>query len=99
MTEEIIKIGIDQIVEIEDFNLVDKVEADQGMNRIIGMIIAEEILGVKWECKKILKDRIEEDIEEIIGMWIITEKEVGVGLEKDHFQGIFPIEEWQKHKQ
>ena len=31
-------------------------------------------------------DRIEDDIEEIIGMKIITEKEVGVGLEKDHFQ-------------
>ena len=32
---------------------------------------------------KILGDRIEEDIEEIIGMKIITEKEVEVGLEKD----------------
>ena len=44
MTEEIIKIGMDQIVEIEEFNLVDKVEVDQGMNRIIGMIIGEEVL-------------------------------------------------------
>ena len=29
---------------------------------------------------------IEEDTEEIIGMKITTEKEVGVGLEKDHIQ-------------
>ena len=36
MTQEIIKNNIDQIVEIEEFILVDKVEADQGMNRIIG---------------------------------------------------------------
>ena len=42
MTEEIIKIDIDQIVEIGEFNLVDKVEVDQGMNKIIG----EEILEV-----------------------------------------------------
>ena len=39
---------------------------------------------------------MEEDIEEIIGMRIITEKEVGVGLEKDHFQGILIIEEMTK---
>ena len=36
MTEEIIKIGIDRIVEIGEFNIVDKVEVDQGMNKIIG---------------------------------------------------------------
>ena len=41
----------------------------------------------------ILEDRIEEDIGEIIGMKIITEKEVGVGLEKDNFQGTLIIEE------
>ena len=42
MIKEIIKIGIDQIVETGEFNLVDKVEVDQGMNKIIG----EEILEV-----------------------------------------------------
>ena len=48
------------------------------------MIIGEETLEVTWECIKILEDRIiEEDIEEIIGMKIITEKELGVGLGKD----------------
>ena len=31
---------------------------------------------------------IEENIEEIIGIKIITEKEVGAGLEKDHIQTI-----------
>ena len=40
MTGEIIKIGIDQIAEIGEFNLMDKVEIDQGMKKIIG----EEIL-------------------------------------------------------
>ena len=35
---EIIKIGIDQIAETIEFNLVDKVKVDQGVNRIIGMI-------------------------------------------------------------
>ena len=42
---------------------------------------------------KILEDKVvEENIEEIIGMNIIVEKDVGVGLEKDHFQGILLIE-------
>ena len=59
------------------------------MNKITAMIIGEEILDVTWKCIKILEDRIvEEDIEENIKMKIITEKEVGVGLEEDHFQGI-----------
>ena len=92
MTEEIIKICTDQIAETGEFNLVDKVEVEPGMNRII----AEEILELMWECIKILGDRIEEDIEEIIGMKIITEKEVGVGLEKDHFEGTLIIEEMTK---
>ena len=42
MIEEIIKIGTDQITEIGEFNIVDKVEVDQHMNKIIG----EEILEV-----------------------------------------------------
>ena len=42
MKENITKIGTDQIAEIEEFNLVDKVKVDQGMNKIIG----EEILEV-----------------------------------------------------
>ena len=40
MTEEIIKTDTDQIAEIGEFSLVDKVEVVQGMNKIIG----EEIL-------------------------------------------------------
>ena len=93
MIEEIIKIGTNQIAEIGEFNLVDKVEVGQGMNKIIGMIIGEEILEALWEHIKILKDRIKEHIKEIIGMKIIAEKEVWVGLEKDHFQGILVIGE------
>ena len=42
MTEEIINIVTDQILDIRELNLVDKVEVDQGMNKIIG----EEILEV-----------------------------------------------------
>ena len=45
MIEEIIKIDIEQRVDIEKFSLVDKVEVDQGMSKIIGMIIGEELLG------------------------------------------------------
>ena len=41
MIEEIIKIGIDQIAETGQFNLVDKAEVDQGMNKIIGEEIFE----------------------------------------------------------
>ena len=95
LTEEIIQIGIDQIVDTGkgEFNLVDKVEVDQSMTRNIGMIIGEEILEVTWECIKILGDGIEEDIEKIIGMKIKKEKEVGIGPEKDHFQGTLIIEE------
>ena len=85
MTEEIIKIGTDQIEETGEFNLVDKVEVDQGMNKIRG----EEILEAMWHCTKISGDRIgEENIEVIRGMKAMAEKEVGVGLEKDHFWGI-----------
>ena len=32
--------------KVEEFNLVDKVEVDQGMSKIISMIIGQEILGV-----------------------------------------------------
>ena len=42
MIEEIIKIGIDEIAEIEKFNLVDKVGVDQGINRIIWMSIGKK---------------------------------------------------------
>ena len=41
MTEEIIKIGTDHIVETGEFNLVDKVEVEQGMNKIKGKEILE----------------------------------------------------------
>ena len=93
MIKETIRIGIDQIAEIEDSNLVvefsaDKIiEVDQGMNKTTGMTIGEEILEVMQECIRIriLEDRIREvDTEEIIGMKII--KEVGVDLGKGHIQ-------------
>ena len=41
MIEEIIKIGRDQIAETGEFKLVDKIEVDQGMNKIIDEKILE----------------------------------------------------------
>ena len=71
MTGEIIKIGTYQIAEIGEFNLVDKLEVDQGMNKIIEV----EILGITWECTKILEETIvEKNTEVIIGMKIIAER-------------------------
>ena len=65
---------------------MDKItEADQGMNKAIGVILEEETLDIMWEPIKIwiLEDRIiEMDIEETIGMKIM--KELEVGLEKDN---------------
>ena len=87
MIIEVIKINIDQIVKIEEFTLVvgfnmQKIEVDLDMNKITGMIIWENISEVTWKCIKISEDRIvEEDIEEIIEIKTITEKEVGVVLE------------------
>ena len=49
-------------------------------------------IQVIWGHIKILSNRIEEIIEAIIGMRIILEKEVVVGLEKDHFWGMLIIE-------
>ena len=52
MIREIINIGTDQIVEIDEFHLVVEyivvkiIETDQDMNRIIGMTLGEEILEV-----------------------------------------------------
>ena len=45
MISDVIKIGIDQIVEIEEFSM-DKLVVDQGMSTITGMILEEEILEV-----------------------------------------------------
>ena len=89
MTEETSKIDTDQIVKIGEFSLADTVEVGQGANKTIG----EEILGATQGHIKIMEDRIvEENIEVIIGMKITVEREVGVGLEKDHFQEILIIE-------
>ena len=60
MISKIIKINTGQIVETGDS--IDKIEVDQGMNKIIG----EEILEVMQECIKILKDKIVEESTEII---------------------------------
>ena len=46
MIEEVIRKGIDQIAMTEEFSLVDKKEVDLGINKIIVMIIGEEILAV-----------------------------------------------------
>ena len=51
MIREIIGMNIDQITEIEEFNLMvkfsmDKIEIDLDMNKITGLIIGEETLEV-----------------------------------------------------
>ena len=59
MIREVIKIDIDQIVEIEGFNLVVEynmnriMDIDQGMNKIIEMTTEEEILEGMSEYIKI----------------------------------------------
>ena len=75
MIEKIIKIGIDQIVEMGKFNLVHKVEVDQDINKIR----REEILEAMQDDIKNVEDRItEENMGVIIGLKIIAEKEIGV---------------------
>ena len=81
MINEIIKIGTDKIVVTEKIS-IEKIEVNQGMNKIIG----DKILEVTPEHTKYLEDRIVEgNIEVTIGKKIIGEKEVEVGLENNHF--------------
>ena len=88
MTGRTIKINIDQIVGIGKFSLTGKAKVDQGMNKII----EEEFLEAIQGHIKILEDRIsEESIELIIGMNVTVEREVGLDLEKGHFQEIIAV--------
>ena len=95
MIREIIIIGIDQIVKVEEFHLVVEfsvvkiIETDKGRGKVIGMTLEEIILKIMWECIRIrtIEDRIiEVDIDETIGMR--TMKEVRVGLEKGNIKVI-----------
>ena len=80
MISEIIKIDTDQIVETGDS--IDKIEVDQGMNKII----EEENLELMQEHISISKDKIVEDSTEIIiDVKVIAEVEKGTDLEKNHF--------------
>ena len=88
MISEIIKIGTGQIVETGDN--IDKIEVDQGMNKII----EEEILEVMQLCIKIFEDKIvDENTEIIIEMKVMAEVEIGTGIEKDHFLETLATEE------
>ena len=84
MTGGTIEINIDQIVGIREFNLTSNAEVDQGMKKII----QEEILEAIQGHIRILEDRIAEENIEILGMKVTVEREVGVDLEKGHFQEI-----------
>ena len=59
MITETMWIGIDQIAEIEESNIVVQfstgkiIEVDPGMNKTIGMTKGEEILEVTWECIRV----------------------------------------------
>ena len=57
----------------------DRIEVGLGMNKIIGEVILEVM-------QEILTDKIaEESIEIITEMKVVTEAEMGTGLEKGHF--------------
>ena len=63
------------------------IEVDQDNDKAIRMTLGEEIVEVIQEHIKIKisEDRMtQEDVEEIIDVRAMTEKKVGVGLEKDH---------------
>ena len=55
MIKEIIRIGIDEVVEIGEFPMGKIPEVDQGMNRTIGTTLEEETLEGMWEHIKIRK--------------------------------------------
>ena len=89
-TKEMIRISIDQVVEIGEFHMDRIIEVDQGMNKAIAMTLEEETLRGNlrvYKKPRILEDRIiEVDKEETIEMKIM--KEVGVGLEKGNIRVI-----------
>ena len=88
ITSDTIKIDTDWIVETEEIS-IDKIEVDLGMNTFI----EEKILEAMQEHNKILGDRtIKENTEITIGLKITVEIEVGIGLERDHFQEVLIIE-------
>ena len=88
MTGGTIKINTDQTVGIGELNLTGKAEVDQGMNKIT----EEEILEAILDHIRISEDRIaEENTDVIIGMTVTVEIEVGVNLEKGHFQETIAI--------
>ena len=71
---EVIRIDIGQIVETGD-----SIEVGLGMNKIIGEVFLEVMHGI-------LTDKIaEESIEIIAEMKVMTEAEMGTGLEKGNF--------------
>ena len=76
-----IKISTDQIVEIEEFSLADKVEVDEDLNKTIGQEILGAMQGsyLSYIISYSLEDKIvEENIEVIRGMKIKVGREVGV---------------------
>ena len=88
IAKDIFKIGIgqttDQIVEIEDSSGKTEVEID------LSKVIEEAIFEI------IPEDTIDKIVEESIGVIVIemmATTEAGIGLEKDHFQGIMAVTE------
>ena len=87
MIKEIIKIGIEQIVEmgeccsVVEYNMDRIIEIALGIIRAIEMVSGEEI----WDQVSIIEGKMTEmGIKEIVEMKIV--KEVEVRLEKDSFQ-------------
>ena len=77
MISEVIRINIDQKVEIGDS--IDRIEVGLDINKIVGEVILEVMQGI-------LTDKIaDESIEIITEMKVMAEVEMGIGLEKGHF--------------
>ena len=88
MVRKIIKIDIDQIVEIGEYDLVAEynmdrtVEKDQGIIRIIEVTLEGEILeGMSNQIGIIEVKIIEMDIKEIIEIIVMKEAEVCIGID------------------
>ena len=88
MVRDIIKIDIVQIVEIEEYHSVVEysmeriTETDEGIIRIIEVILEEESSeGICDQIRIIEIKIIEVDIEEIIKKIIMKEVKVGLGID------------------
>ena len=91
MTDEITKIDIDQIC----CDRRNQDRQNRGRLRYEQNYWTGNFRGNARSYQDFRRKIIEKNTEVIIGMKVIAEKEVGVGVGKDHFQGIMIIIEGQ----